>query len=151
MSPEPPRRLGGNAIDRLGAADVSAFDLPADVALAMAAELRVLVCLRGEIAGLEKAIVARLRPTPVYRGLLEVPGIGKILGMTIALETGDIGRFAGVGNYASYCRCVEAKRVSNGKRKGAGKAKNGNRWLAWAYVEAAPCAVRYDDRAKRYH
>lgn len=145
------RRLGGNAIDRLGETDFDGFGLPADVALAARAELRVLICLRGEIAGLEKVIVARLRPTPVYRGLLEVPGIGKILGMTIALETGDIGRFAGVGNYVSYCRCVEAKRVSNGKRKGAGNAKNGNRWLAWAFVEAAHFAVRYDDRARRYH
>ncbi len=61
------------------------------------------------------------------------------------------GRFAGVGNYVSYCRCVEAKRISNGKRKGAGNAKNGNRWLAWAFVEAAHFAVRYDDRARRYH
>ncbi len=41
-------------------------------------------------------------------------GIGDILGLTIALETGDIGRFAGVGKYASYCRCVGSEWRSNG-------------------------------------
>jgi hypothetical protein len=38
--------------------------------------------------------------------------------MTIALEVGEIGRFAGVGEFASYCRCVDSKRLSNGKKKG---------------------------------
>ena len=67
------------------------------------------------------------------------------------LETGEVGRFAGVGNFASYCRCVEAKRVSNGKRKGGGNRKCGNAHLAWAFVEAANFSVRYDDRAKRFY
>ena len=81
---------------------------------------------------------------PAYRHLLSVSGIGKVLGLTIMLETGEIGRFAKVGNYASYCRCVGSERLSNGKRKGRGNTKNGNKYLAWAYVEAANFAVRYD-------
>jgi putative transposase len=43
---------------------------------------------------------------------------------------------------SSYCRCVESKRISNGKKKGEGNAKNGNRYLAWAFVEAAAAALR---------
>ncbi len=77
-------------------------------------------------------------------------GIGDILGLTIALETGDIGRFAKVGNYASYCRCVGSEWLSNGTRKGRGNTKNGNKWLAWAYVEASHFAVRFSPEAKRY-
>ncbi len=50
------------------------------------------------------------------------------------LEVGNIRRFKKAGNYSSYCRCVESKRVSNGKKKGANNRKNGNRYLAWAYV-----------------
>ncbi|MGH8551446.1 MAG: hypothetical protein ACRERU_23135 [Methylococcales bacterium] len=42
------------------------------------------------------------------------------------LETGDIHRFTGPGNYASYCRCVDSDRRSNGKKKGSGNAKAGN-------------------------
>jgi len=74
-----------------------------------------------------------------------------VLGLTIMLETGEIGRFAQVGHYASYCRCVGSERPSNGKRKGRGNTKNGNRYLAWAHVEAANFAVRYNAAIKRYY
>jgi hypothetical protein len=42
-----------------------------------------------------------------------------------------------VGDYSSYRRCVESERLSNGKKKGENNKKNGNNYLAWAYVEAA--------------
>jgi len=45
--------------------------------------------------------------------------------MTILLETGPIERFAQVGNYSSYARCVPTNKISNGKSKGKGNAKNG--------------------------
>jgi len=51
--------------------------------------------------------------------------VGRILGLTVLLETGDVGRFAGPGNFASYCRCVDAKRTSNGKCKPGGNRKCG--------------------------
>ena len=70
---------------------------------------------------------------------------------TVTMETGEIARFAKVGNYASYCRCVGSERVSNGKRKGRGNTKNGNRYLAWAYIEAANFAVRFNPQIKRYY
>ena len=79
------------------------------------------------------------------------PGIGPILSSIILLETGPIQRFADIGNYASYCRCVNSSRVSNGKKKGEGNAKNGNKYLAWAYVEAANFAVRFCPEAKRFY
>jgi len=60
------------------------------------------------------------------------------------LETGDIARFAKAGNDASYCRCVGSAHLSNGERKGQGNTKNGNKYLAWAFVEAANFAVRYN-------
>jgi transposase len=82
------------------------------------------------------------------RPMTTIPGIGAILGMTITLETGDIRRFPEVGNYASYCRCVKSEKVSNGKKKGEGNAKNGNQYLSWAFAEAAHFAVRYEPLAK---
>jgi transposase len=80
-----------------------------------------------------------------------VPGIGLILGLTIMLETGDIGRFDSVGNYASYCRCVGSQKLSNGKKKGKGNTKNGNKYLSWAYIEAANFAIRYCARVKSFY
>jgi transposase len=45
---------------------------------------------------------------------------------------------------------VGSERLSNVKRKGRGNTKNGNKYLAWAYVEAANFAVRYNATIKRY-
>jgi hypothetical protein len=67
------------------------------------------------------------------------------------LETGDIGRFKGPGNYASYCRCVDSRRERHGKKKGENNRKNGYRYLAWACIEAANFAIRRSESAKSYY
>ena len=113
--------------------------------------MAVMHCLRAEIQKLEREALRRLVPDAAFQALLTVNGIGDILGMTIRLETGDVRRFAAPGNYASYCRCVAATRVSNGRKKGEGNRKCGNKHLAWAFVEAAHMAVRYDDRARAFY
>ena len=86
-----------------------------------------------------------------YRSLLSLPGVGKILALTIMLETGPIGRFATVGDYVSYCRKVPSHWMSDGRRKGSGNTKNGNRYLAWAYGEASELARRFDKACRGYY
>jgi len=66
------------------------------------------------------------------------------------LETGPISRFASVGDYASYCRMVDSVRLSNGKKKGQGNRKCGNRYLCWAYIEAAHFALRHEPVRRWY-
>lgn len=83
--------------------------------------------------------------------LKTIPGIGTILGLTIMLEVGDITRFKKVGNYSSYCRCVKSERESNGKKKGENNTKNGNKYLSWAYVEAANFSMRFSPEAQRFY
>ncbi|MDP7144854.1 MAG: transposase [Pseudomonadales bacterium] len=78
-------------------------------------------------------------------------GIGDILGMTIMLETGDISRFKKVGNFSSYARCVDSKRHSNDKKKGSNNRKNGNKYLAWAFVEAAHSIIRHNKTTHRFY
>jgi transposase len=102
------------------------------------------------IKDIESAVTAKIALKDEYQMLLTTPGIGQILGLTIMLEVGDIRRFKEAGNYSSYCRCVESKRISNGKKKGVNNKKNGNRHLAWAYVEAAHHASRCNQRAQRF-
>ena len=82
--------------------------------------------------------------------LLTIPGIGNILGLTIMMEVGNMDRFPKVGNYSSYCRCVESKRTSNGKKTGENNKKNGNKYLGWAYVEAANFAARNCPYASKF-
>jgi transposase len=92
-----------------------------------------------------------VKPRGEFKVLTTTPGIGEILATTIMLETGTVERFAGVGNFSSYARCVTSKRVSNGKKKGHGNVKNGNRYLAWAFIEAAHFASRYCPEAKHFY
>lgn len=119
--------------------------------LAVKSNLAVLRCLHEQILGLERAVLAQARLKPAFKQLLTVDGIGEILGMTIMYETGDIGRFGKVGQFASYARCVGSSRWSNGKKKGEGNRKNGNKYLAWAFMEAAHFGVRYNERMRRFY
>jgi transposase len=92
-----------------------------------------------------------MKVRPDYALLTSAPGIGKVLATTILLETGPIERFVGVGNFASYARCVDSVHISNGKKKGEGNTKHGNKYLAWTFVEAAVYAMRFNAEAKRVY
>ena len=119
--------------------------------LAGETNISIIRFLTEKIRLLERAVLKRIKLKPEYENLLTVPGIGKILGLTIMLETGAIGRFVKAGNYTSYSRCVKSKRISNSKKKGEGNRKNGNKYLEWAYVEAANFARRFCPEAKKYY
>jgi transposase len=107
--------------------------------------------LSRKIREIEKRVEGKVDLEASYRYLLSIPGVGKILGLTIMLETGPIVRFAKVGNYASYCRKVSSRWTSNGKNKGGGNKKNGNKYLAWAFSEAAALARRYHPKCRAYY
>jgi len=104
-----------------------------------------------KIRTIERAVVQRVVLQQPYRYLLTMPGVGTILGLTIMLETGPISRFAKVGNYVSYCRKVASRWVSNTKVKGKGNKKNGNKYLAWAFAEAAHLSLRNSAEARVYY
>ena len=138
-------------IKQLTPVDVEDMFPPSELALAIQSSLVVGQCLDAQIQLLERTVLATARLAPTFEPLLTVAGIGKILALTIMLETGEIGRFASVGQFASYCRCVGSTKLSNGKRKGQGNTKNGNKYLAWAFVEAAHFAVRYYPLVQRFY
>lgn len=138
------RRLDEAAIDQV-------CDGNAARALAIRSNLAVLRCLDEQIPVLERAVLSQARLKPTFEKLLSVKGIGPILGMSIMYEAGDMDRFVKVGHFASYARCVSSTRWSNGKKKGSGNRKNGNKYLAWAFVEAAHYCVRYNERIRRFH
>jgi len=143
--------ISGNRVKKLKAHEIGDFVADGDAVLGIGANLAVMHGLGAEIEKLEREALKRLLPDAAFQALLTTPGIGDILAMTIRLETGDICRFPAPGNYASYCRCVESKRLSNGRKKGEGNRRCGNKHLAWAFVEAANFAIRYDDRARAFY
>ena len=104
-----------------------------------------------QIKMIEKKALDKIGLTDRFKWLSTINGVGKILAMVIMMEVGDIGRFKKVGNYCSYCRCVKSERISNGKKKGAGNKKNGNKYLSWAYVEAANFCIRHNPQAEKFY
>jgi transposase len=126
------RSLSGNEVKRLNSEAVSRLLPDPNLALAVQGTLLVMRAQEGAIDLLEREALVQTKLRPAYRHLLSGNGIGQVLGLTILLETGPVERFAQVGHYASYCRCVGSERLSNGKRKGRGNTKSGNKYLAWA-------------------
>jgi transposase len=122
-----------------------------DLALAGTVSKESIDFLTLQIKKIEAIVEDRMELKPPYAKLQSVFGIGKILGLTITLETGPITRFPKVGNYVSYCRKVSSKWTSNDKVKGKGNKKNGNKYLAWAYSEAAEHARRCYTQARTYY
>jgi len=145
------RRIAVDRIKQLREGDVAAwFDHP-HLGLAAGKSVAVIQFLSERIREVETAVLSEVGLRKEFESLLTIPGIGKILGLTIMLEVGEIGRFPSVGNYSSYCRCVKSERRSGGKKKGENNKKNGNRYLAWAYVEAAHFARRHQEGARRFY
>jgi transposase len=145
------QRISANQIKQLTTADAAALFSDGQLGFTARCHVETIGFLTQQIRSIEKAVLPKVALRPEFEIMLTMPGIGKILGLTIMLEVGDIRRFERPGNFASYCRCVKSQKISNAKKKGEGNRKNGNRYLAWAYVEAATFAVRYSPRAKAFH
>ena len=144
------RGLPSERLKRLQEVELAALIADGNVRSAVAANLALVGCLNVEIARLEREVLAQVQLAAQFAPLLSVTGIGKILALTIMLDTGEIARFAKVGNFASYARRVDSQRLSNGKKKGSNNAKCGNAYLAWAFVEAANFAIRYSPRIRSF-
>jgi transposase len=145
------QRLGGRALRAVEFAELDAGHPDPNRTMALESTRRVLECIDNEVKRLEREILRQLKPDPLLKLLKTVAGVGDVLAPTIRLETGSIDRFPSAGKYASYCRSVGSQRLSNGKSKGKGNKKNGNPYLAWAFVEAAHFAIRFHPKVRRFY
>ena len=143
--------MKSNDIKKLSTEGVDQMRFGVMESMALKANLTIMHSVDGQINLIEKELLKHCRQHAAFSLLKSVAGIGDVLATVILLETGEITRFADVGNYVSYCRCVGSSHISNGKKKGAGNTKNGNRYLSWAYVEAANFAIRYCEAAKKFY
>ena len=122
-----------------------------ELALSGSVSLESIHCLGDQIKRIEKVVLDKVKLRKEFEKLHTMSGIGDILALTIMLETGSIDRFRKVGDFTSYCRKVPSKWTSNSKNKGKGNVKNGNKYLSWAFSEAAEFARRYDDLARAFY
>ena len=144
-------KISGNDIKKLNEPDADKLFNEPFLVLAAKNNISTIQFLGKIITDIEKPVKSHVKLEPEFEYLLTMPGIGDILGLTIMLEVGDINRFPTVGDYSSYCRCVKSERLSNNKKKGKGNTKNGNKYLSWAYVEAANFAIRHYPECQRFY
>ncbi len=145
-------RLGASKIKQLTQDHVfPLLDGDDDLALTGRISKETIDYLTRQIATIERSVEDKAQLKQEYRFLRTIPGVGPILSLTIMLETGPIDRFAKVGNYASYCRKVPVCWTSEGKKKGDPNKKNGSKYLAWAFSEAAELARRFDATVRAYY
>jgi transposase len=130
---------------------VSILEPNEDLATACVISKESIDFLTEKIREVESIIEQKTKLKDQYRNLLTIPGVGKILALTIMLETGPVARFPKVGDYVSYCRKVNTKWTSNDKVKGKGNKKNGNKYLAWAFSEAAEMARRHNQQCRNWY
>ena len=115
-------------------------------------DMALLDCYAKELSKVEGFIEQQAKQhQPVYLQLLKtVPGIGKILALTLLYEIGDIDRFETVQQFASYCRLIKCKAESAGKCYGTQGNKIGNAHLKWAFSEAAVLYLRGNPTAQKF-
>ncbi len=129
----------------------STFDQP-EVQRNIDLDMTILDCYSQELYRLERFIEQQAKQhNPLYLQVLRtVPGIGRVLALTILYEIGDIQRFDSVQKFASYARLVKCKAESAGKSYGTQGNKIGNAHLKWAFSEAAVLYLKGNPKAQRY-
>jgi len=138
-------------IKKLKVSEVKALFPDKEMQVAVTSSVGLIQHFQEEIDRIETIITKKFKIRKEFARLLTVPGIGQILGLTIMLEVGHIDRFPTVGDYSSYCRCIRSIRTSNGKVTGYGNSRNGNKYLSWAYIEAAHFARRYHEPIRSFY
>ena len=90
-----------------------------------------------QIEEIEQRMRTLVQDTPEMNMLRSLPGIGWILSAVVGLELGTIQRFASAERYASYSGTTPRVRSSGDKTRYGRLRPDVNRYLRWAYIEAA--------------
>jgi transposase len=91
----------------------------------------------GQVRELEQRLGQLVEVTESMQWLLTMPGVGAILAATIALEIGEIERFPSGMHLASYAGTTPRVHASGGKVRYGPLRNDVNRYLKWAFAEAA--------------
>jgi transposase len=116
-------------------------ELPPETRLSVQEQLRLLDQVEQSIKTTEKRISAVIKMNPTMQLLQTIPGVGPILSIVIALEVGSIDRFAVAEKLASYAGKVPRVNSSGGKARYGKVRPDVNRYLKWAFTEAANAIV----------
>jgi len=126
-------------------------ELPFETRQSVEEQLILLDQVSGQIEKIEKHMREVVKATPMMQLIKSLPGVGDILAIVIALEIGDINRFASAEHIASYCGTVP-RISSSGDRTYFGRVRvDVNHYLKWAYIEAANCIALQQNKMSGRH
>ena len=111
--------------------------LPPQTRFATELLLKQLEEVQNHIKLFEQRIRELFSPSAELALVMSLPGVGFILGVVILLEIGDIERFASAEHLASYSGTTPRVHASGGKVRYGQVRNDVNRYLKWAFIEAA--------------
>jgi transposase len=131
--------------------------MPAVWRRSIAEALEVIDMLDTRLAPIDQELRPLARGDARVMLLDTIPGIGELLGLTLASEIGDIARFGSPRKLIGYAGLAPKINQSGDRSRTGALTKAGSRTLRWAAVEAAQQAWRpsnpwhplYTDLAKR--
>jgi transposase len=131
--------------------EIEQWFTPPLVRLHAGQELQRIELYSQQIAELEETILGLAETEQSYKLLLQLPGVGQTIALTILYEVGELSRFANVKVFSSYCRVIPGIAQSGQvNRRGRG-SKQGNHYLKAAFSQAAVHAVRCYPNVRRYY
>jgi transposase len=126
-------------------------ELPPETLNSVKEQLVLMDQVSGQIEKIEKHISEVVKETPMMQLIKSLPGVGDILAIVIALEIGDVERFASAEHLASYAGTVPRVSSSGGKTHYGRVRPDVNHYLKWAYIEAASCIALQQKRNSGRH
>lgn len=104
-------------------------------------DLRMLEELNERIREGERAVAAEFAQDEDYRLLLSLPGFGPTLAALAACEIDGVTRFRSAKKLLGYAGLAPTTSSSGGKIRQGRLMRSCNRWLKWAFIEAAWVAI----------
>ncbi len=126
-------------------------ELPQETQRSIQEHLKLLDGVLEQIEGVEKRIKEVIKETPQMQLLMTLPGVGPILAIVIMLEIGEVERFPDASHLASYAGTVPQVKSSGGKTYYGRVRPDVNRYLKWAFIEAANSIVLNQGRMPNRH
>ena len=99
----------------------------------------------------EQRLEELVEVTPEMQGLMTLPGVGVILAATIALEIGEIERFPSASHLAAYAGTTPRVHASGDRVRYGRTRPDVNRYLKWAFAEAANSVAVNSRRCAERH
>jgi len=107
--------------------------------------------LKQHIGQFEERLKGLVEVTPAMQWLMSLPGVGVILAATMALEIGDLTRFPSAEHLASYAGTTPRVHSSGGRIRSGPTRPDVNRYLKWAFAEAANSVAVNHTRCPHRH